>query len=110
MGLETTAFIVFSDNFQIRYRTRAIITRGLYIYYSIFEVHFFVFKEVFFRKFCPYLCLVFKSGFKLRAGYDGACTVHKSKLSTENLQFTTFWNMNDSFQFGIYTLHNHVLV
>ena len=30
-----------------KYRTCAIITRGLYIYYPIFEVHFFVFKEVF---------------------------------------------------------------
>ena len=29
------------------YRTRAIITRGLYICYPIFEVHFFAFKEVF---------------------------------------------------------------
>ena len=30
-----------------KYRTRAIITRGLYIFYPIFEDHFFVFKEVF---------------------------------------------------------------
>ena len=29
------------------YRTRAIITRGLYIFYPIFEDPFFVFKEVF---------------------------------------------------------------
>ena len=29
------------------YRTGAIITRGLYISYPIFEVHFFIFKEVF---------------------------------------------------------------
>ena len=29
------------------YYTRAIITSGLYIFYSIFEDHFFVFKEVF---------------------------------------------------------------
>ena len=29
------------------YRTRAIITRGLNIYHPIFEVHFFVFKEIF---------------------------------------------------------------
>ena len=27
-----------------------------------FGVHFFVFKEFFFRKFCPYVWLVFKSG------------------------------------------------
>jgi hypothetical protein len=30
-----------------KYRTRAILTRGLYISYPIFEDHFFVFKEVF---------------------------------------------------------------
>ena len=30
-----------------RYRTRAIISRGLYIFYPIFNDHFFVFKEVF---------------------------------------------------------------
>ena len=29
------------------YRTRAIISRGLYIFYTIFKDHFFVFKEVF---------------------------------------------------------------
>ena len=29
------------------YRTRAIITRGLYIFYPIFKDHFFVFREVF---------------------------------------------------------------
>ena len=29
------------------YQIRAIITRGLYIYYPIFEVYFFVYKEVF---------------------------------------------------------------
>ena len=33
------------------YRTRAIITRDLYIFYPIFEVHFFVFKEVFSENF-----------------------------------------------------------
>ena len=38
------------------YRTRAIITRGLYIFYPIFEDHFFVFKEVF-QKILP-LCMV----------------------------------------------------
>jgi hypothetical protein len=32
---------------NFKYRTCAIITRGLYIFYPIFEVHFFVFKEVF---------------------------------------------------------------
>jgi hypothetical protein len=33
------------------------------------------FQRVFFRKFCPYVWLVFKSGFWSRAGYSGACTV-----------------------------------
>ena len=32
---------------SLRYHTCAIITRGLYISYPIFEVHFLVFKEVF---------------------------------------------------------------
>ena len=31
------------------YRTRAIITRGLYTFYPLFEDHFFVFKEGFFE-------------------------------------------------------------
>ena len=30
-----------------KYRTRAIISRGLYIFYPIFKDNFFVFKEVF---------------------------------------------------------------
>ena len=57
-----------SWNVDTDYRTGAIITRGLYIYYPIFEVHFFVFKEFFFQKFL-------KSCLWLRAGYNGACTV-----------------------------------
>ena len=32
---------------QTNYRTSAIISRGLYIFYPIFKDHFFVFKEVF---------------------------------------------------------------
>ena len=35
------------ESLKSMYRTRAIITRGLYIFYPIFEVYFFVFKEVF---------------------------------------------------------------
>ena len=46
--------------------TRAIINRGSYIYYPIFEDHFFVFKEVI-RKLCPYVRLVFKSELWWRA-------------------------------------------
>ena len=38
------------------YCTRTIITRGLYIFYPIFEDHFFVFKE-FFHKIIS-LCMV----------------------------------------------------
>ena len=37
---------------------RTTISRGLYIFYPIFKDHFFVFKEIFFRKFCPYVWLV----------------------------------------------------
>ena len=44
------------------YRTRAIISHVLYIFYPIFQDHFFVFKEVFFRKFYSYVWLIFKSG------------------------------------------------
>ena len=33
------------------------------------------FQGVFFRKFCPYVWLVFKSGFWSRAVYSGTCTV-----------------------------------
>jgi hypothetical protein len=32
---------------KINYRTRAIISRGLYIFYPIFKDRFFVFNEVF---------------------------------------------------------------
>ena len=31
----------------VEYQTRAIIARGLHIFYSIFDDHFFVFKEFF---------------------------------------------------------------
>ena len=39
--------IPFSSGIPPIYRMRAIITCGLYIFYPIFEVHYFVFKEVF---------------------------------------------------------------
>ena len=38
---------LFSMQSCSTYRTRAIISRGLYIFYPIFEDHFFVFREVF---------------------------------------------------------------
>ena len=59
--------------YKNRYHTRAIITRGWYIFYPIFEDHFFVFKEFFFQKMLA-LCMVstqerfvFKSGLWWRA-------------------------------------------
>ena len=45
-------------------------------FYPISKDHFFIFKEVFFRKFCPYLCLVFKSGLWWRT--FGICIGKKS--------------------------------
>ena len=44
------------------YRTRAIITRGLYTFYPIFESQKRFFKEFFFVKFWSYVRLVLKSG------------------------------------------------
>ena len=51
------------------YRPRAIISRGLYIFYPIFKDHFFVFKEFF----SEYSVLMY--GLYSRAAYDGARTV-----------------------------------
>ena len=50
-------FVLFMN-----YHTHAIITRGLYIFHPLFEGQKRFFKEVFFRKFCLYVWLVFKSG------------------------------------------------
>ena len=47
-----------------KYRTRAIITRGLYIYYPMFEGQFFVFKGVFSEN------SVLMYGYYLRAVYN----------------------------------------
>jgi hypothetical protein len=55
------------------YHTSTIITRGLYIFTPFLKT-ISLFSRRFFRKFCPYVRLVFKSGFYSRAGYDGACT------------------------------------
>ena len=57
-------------------RTRTNITRGLYTFYPLFEVPKTFFQGAFFLKFWPYVWLVFKSGIKSRAGYDGARTVY----------------------------------
>ena len=45
------------------YRTRAIITRGLYTFYPLFEVQKPFFQGAFFLKFWSYEWLVLKSGF-----------------------------------------------
>ena len=50
------------STYYIMYPMRAIIIRGLYIFYPLFEGQKRFFKEVFFRKFCLYVWLVFKSG------------------------------------------------
>ena len=42
---------------------RAIISCGFYIFYPIFEDHFFVFQGGSLRKFCSHVWLIFKSGF-----------------------------------------------
>ena len=60
----------------MRYHTRAIITRGFYIYCPIFEVYL-CFQGGFSENYVLVYGsqLVFKSDFKSRAGYDGVCTV-----------------------------------
>ena len=58
------------------YRTCAIITHGLYIFYPILKGQKCFFKELFFVNFYPYVRLLFKSGLLSSAGYDGQCTVH----------------------------------
>ena len=49
LDVRVSKFVADHDSLltQSRYRTRAIISRGLYIFYPIFKDHFFVFKEVF---------------------------------------------------------------
>ena len=64
-----TGLVLFTQWLFI-YRTRAIITRGLYTFNPIFEVQK-RFLSSFFIKFWPYVRLVFKS----RAGYSGAHTI-----------------------------------
>ena len=60
--------VIFFENI---YRTRAIITSGLYTFYPIFEG-----QKRFLRSFFRKILTLFKSGFKSRAGYSGACTVY----------------------------------
>ena len=49
------------DFFSHEYHMHPIITHGFYIFFPIFEDHFFIFKEVFSKK-CSYIWLVIKSG------------------------------------------------
>ena len=55
---------------------RVIITRGLYTFYPIFEDQKHFLRSFFFVEFRPYVRLVFRSGFKSRAGYSGVRTGH----------------------------------
>jgi hypothetical protein len=71
-------FIDIMGSPDCNYSTRHYKPRLVY-FYPIFKDHFFVFKEVFSRKFCPYVWLVFKSGLQSRAAYDGARTVYKNR-------------------------------
>ena len=52
------------------YRTRAIISRGLYVFLHHFK------RPFMYCDLWPYVWLVFKSGFYSRAAYDGARTVY----------------------------------
>ena len=61
--------VLLGEIWLSKYRTRAIISRGLYIFYSISKDHFFVFKEVFSEK------SVLMYGLYSRAAYDGSRTV-----------------------------------
>ena len=56
------------------YRTRAIITRGLYIFYPIFVIKY-IYKE----NWAKNPKFIIKSVFKSRASYDGARTIFKIK-------------------------------
>ena len=60
----TKAWLELLSNFlkKVKYRTRAIITHGLYTFYPLFEVQKRFFQGAFFLKFWPYVWLVFKSG------------------------------------------------
>ena len=57
------------------YHTHAIISRGLYIFYSIYslglilQIIYVLNKKIFKKKF------INKSGFKSRAGYNGVCMI-----------------------------------
>ena len=54
------------------------ITCGLYIFNPLFEGQKRFFQEFFFRKFCLYVWLSFKSGLQSRAVYDTVPTVYEA--------------------------------
>ena len=62
------------------------------------------FQGCFFRKFCPYVWLVFKSGFWSRAGYSGACTVHKYPHYLVNKTEKSFSSIGWSINGGCYAI------
>ena len=62
-----------------KYRTGVNISRGLYIFYPIFEIHFFCFQGVSFRIFCPYVYL--------RAVYN------KERVMIARIRYTTIQKM-----------------
>ena len=72
---------IYYKNVHYMYRTRAIITCGLYTFYLIFDGQKPFFKELFFVKFWLYVRLVFKS----IVGYSGSCTVYM--VSIEKIFF-----------------------
>ena len=47
-------FLYFSKEYH--YRENKVPYAHHYNPYPIFEDHFFIFKELFFKKFCPYVC------------------------------------------------------
>ena len=51
-GLQFNEYYI---NFEFCKTQDTIPSIKLYIFYSIFEAHFFLFKEFFFRIFCPYI-------------------------------------------------------
>ena len=68
----TVCYRTYSKPNCFKYHMRAIISRGLYIFYPISKDHFFVVKEVFSEN------SVLMNGLYSRAAYDGARTVSKS--------------------------------
>ena len=71
LSLETIYY--YTKHFHLwnfRYRLRAIISRGLYIFYPIFKDHFFVFKEVFSEN-----SVLMYGLYSRAASNDGALTV-----------------------------------